>query len=136
MALAWTMEIHLCWRAAARNAANPLLLLPLHTCTSLRERELGQAQPESLLTAWQRHHFPASRSRAQALPAGQVFRSHSHTFLPRRPSSSTTTPLSQDSTDPCETDGKGESVALSRFSPRLLCFLVLQSSVRAGEVIF
>lgn len=102
-----------------------------HTCTSLHYRELGKAQPESLLTAWQRPHFPARQGRYSAA-----------IHIPHRLSSSklhassTTTPLSQNSTDPCETDGKGKSVALSWFSPRLFCFLVPQRSVRAGEVIF
>lgn len=122
-----TMEIHHCCRAAAPKAANPLLQTRgSHTCTSLRNRDLEKAQPGSLLTAWQ--HFPASQSAAQAPPAGQVFRSNiqTHSSLPpsravwaaRRGSyhaRSTTTQLSQDSTDPCETDGTGKIVALSRF---------------------
>lgn len=81
---------------------------------------------------------PASRSPAQALPAGQVFPSNSH--IPPSPSEQlqgeAATQLSQDSADPCETEGKGKSVALSWFSPRLLCFLAPQRSVRAWKVIF
>lgn len=113
-----------------------------HTCTSLRSRELGKAQPESLLTPWQRHHLFPCQPEQGAGSAGRAGIPQQLTFLPRRLSSSklhassTTTPLSQDPTDPCETDGKRKSVALSRFSSRLLCFLAPQSSVRAGEVIF
>lgn len=75
---------------------------------------------------------PASRS-----PAGQVFPSNSH--IPPSPLSTSKgkLPLSLARTLQILERLKGKAeVALSWFSPRLLCFFVPQRSVRAWKVIF
>lgn len=141
--LAWTVEMHLCWRAAARNAANPPSDRGFHTS---KGTELPTARTSQGTESWERYNlwvpshgvaataFPCQQSRAQALPAGQVFRRNSHAFLPRH-ASSTTHSLARTLQILAGLIEKGKSVALSRFSPRLLCFLVPQSSVSSEDVI-
>lgn len=154
LGLAWTMEIHLCWRAAAWKAANPLLLTEASTPAKARSFE-PHARPYGTVTwesaTWVSCHGVAA-SPFPCLPepgagsAGRAGIPQRFRHIPPSPSEQlkgeVTTPalpplsLARTLQILARLMGKAKAWLLSLFSPSLLCFFLPQSSVRAGDVIF